>query len=395
MEPTLGVNIAYELQDEIIKHLQKDFRSLAMCSLVSSRWSEYARALLFSDFQVIISLINDARTTKLAELLVAPHSRLAQYIRRINIYGPDIKFDRIVDFNKTASPEAYNKFSSILEAVLPHLTHVRRLTVQMITWSRTPKDVKVHLASLSQVVSVTWIEVHFGSLYELILFSDQSFPALETLHIQDFDVEDASQIGQSMLLPCTTSFACLRALALCVEKSTAPLISALLSNVIAIQKFDTLDLEVFSDSLLDQVGCLIRAAGPTLTVLKFQMYTSGVGYSEDLEKRPFPISLSQNVHLKLLHFNTILHRDDMWWLKKILSSASTIRGLEEIRFGLQRCGTLNFERLGCMLFTQSEPNFSVVLEYIGEKDRELSEMLQHLMPKLSRRARLSIICFNG
>ncbi|KAG5715592.1 hypothetical protein E4T56_gene16397 [Termitomyces sp. T112] len=180
----------------------------------------------------------------------------------------------IIDVDLRALPAAYNEFSSTLRAILPHLTRVHRLTVKMITWARTSEDIKIQLASLSHVVSVAWFSVHLNRLDELVMFSNESFPALGRIHLQYLQVKYVAQIERSMILPHTNRFECLRALRFYVEESVVPVLSVLTSNIIPLQKIDTLRVEVFDKSSLDQVGCLIRATGSILTVLKFQIYVN-------------------------------------------------------------------------------------------------------------------------
>ncbi|KAH0584837.1 hypothetical protein H2248_008115 [Termitomyces sp. 'cryptogamus'] len=387
-----------ELQDQVIGNLCQDVKSLAACSLVSSHWSDSARKLLFPNFVAFIDVRSNeiARTSKLVQLLEAPHSRLGLYIQHVQIWGPDNPLG--IEYTQTIHTEAYEYLSEVLQTILPRLPRVRDLLLSSLSWYRIPRETRAQLSSLSKVISLEWHRIFCGHLNDLVHFSNQSFPRLENLRMQDLRVKDNTQIERSNFAQLSSWFAGLRTLALFVDESTVPFLDGLLSGIIPVENLHSLDLEVLDSANLALVGSLIRVTAPTISVIRLNIGP----VRQDFDEHPFPISLSQNINLKVLYFEPWLISRDIWWLEKIITSASSARGLEEIHLRFAASGTPNsfgfdFSSLEGLLLAQSAPSTKIVMECWEDERRQgpsLSEILISSMSELSKRGQLSVVLFD-
>ncbi|KAH0589765.1 hypothetical protein J132_08376 [Termitomyces sp. J132] len=382
-----------ELQDQIIEHLCNEPTSLAACSLVSSQWSERARTLLFSNATANIfgdiNYVDDysaEKFTKFVELLQAPRSQLGRFIQRICIHGQDI-FEDVE--SERASPERYSHLSSILRVVLPRINRVGEIKLVAVTWKMIPRDLKVQLGLFSKVVSLSWVRIHIDRLDQLILFSAANFPMLKTLRIEELAVKAVSSIERSMFVQNQNWFASLRSLSLFVEESTVPFVVALSSNiVIPIQNIDTLDFEVSHWDYLGCIDSILRAAGPTLSVLKLQIDI----YDPFLDNPEFELipSLRQMAKLKALHFDRTPNKRDLIWIRNILRTTSfAIRKLEEIHLSLSH-SELDFPSLEHAILDQHAPNMKVIVKPIewAHQKSQLLATLEQSLPELSRRGQV-------
>ncbi|KAG5717656.1 hypothetical protein E4T56_gene17975 [Termitomyces sp. T112] len=383
----------YELQDLVIGYLWEDLQSLALCSLVSSRWLGRARKLYFAHFLVSIEVIRVTdetlkKTTELKELLEAPHSRLGRHIQRLQIIGLDETFDRDPRFLPSMQ-EMWDELSSELRTLLPHFPNVGHLTVWGTTWKMIARDVQIQIGSLSKVVSLAWKEVHFDALDELILFASENFLELEKLEVERLGVTKDFRIGPSLPAQDPKRFAHLRNLKLYAEPSAAPLLT---SNIVPIQMITTLHVEVRHLSIWSTLGSALKTIGSALTSLRLdiRMNVTINDLSYDIEDVDFPISLCKNVNLKSLQFEP-LFEIDTWWFGQVLDTMSELHVLEEIRFGFLPVIICDYRSLERVLLRR-KANYSKVVWECQEKDcYYLSETLAHFMPELFKHGLLSLI----
>ncbi|KAG6809641.1 hypothetical protein H0H92_015429 [Tricholoma furcatifolium] len=189
---TQGASFPFEIEAQIIEHLWDDPKALAACSLVSSRWLEMARTLSFADVTpgISVALYVDPEPhhslQAFSDLLCAPESRMGHHIRRLHIHGPDSSTDSIILY------DMYDVLTNFLQFHLSRslLLRVRELRITTLTWKVIPQDLFMKLRSLSELVSLTWEQCRVGCLDELILFSLETFPNLETLGLSWIEFVD-------------------------------------------------------------------------------------------------------------------------------------------------------------------------------------------------------------
>ncbi|KAG6812010.1 hypothetical protein H0H92_004739 [Tricholoma furcatifolium] len=381
---TRGPSLPVELQYQIIEHLRKDRKSLAACSLVSSQWFGSAREFFFSGFTARIRhtyyLDFHRKFTTFLQLLEAPHSSLGQYIRRLDISGPDDS--SIVTRKPQGSAELYDVFSKAMQKLLPHLQHISELTLQYITWHCVSQNARTQFASLSEVVYLRYEQVTCDRLHELILFSG-NFPRLKRLATGGIYTKGSVALPSDRpMFFQPPKFASLRYLKLWVKRSTLPFVHALRTVIVHMHTIDTLDLLV-SVHYLHHVEPLLRVIAPTLSFLT--LCIDGL-----VEGHLFPLSLGDNVNLKKVHFRNSYPSGSMLWLNDILSSTSNIPGLEEIHilFGSTKHICVDLLSLEQTILRHRAADIKVVLVCESE---EVYRILLHSMPALSICGRLSVI----
>ncbi|KAH0579935.1 hypothetical protein H2248_002756 [Termitomyces sp. 'cryptogamus'] len=237
-----GERIPYELQDHIIAQLEGDGKTLATCSLISSRWFERSRSLM--DISLVTYIERDGyippRAMDLITLLDAPHSTLGRFIQKVSILGPDVAWISLEEFDR-GSKYAYEEYSWLIEAICPHLCHVRALTLRLMTWSRISQEAKHQLGSLSSLLTITWIEVNFDTLADLVQFTGRCFRNLRGLRIDRLRLDKGSESESSISAWDPNTFSSLRALTLLGEDTTAPFFSSS-STIFPVHNIDTLYL---------------------------------------------------------------------------------------------------------------------------------------------------------
>ncbi|KAG5341445.1 hypothetical protein C0989_010386 [Termitomyces sp. Mn162] len=265
-------SLPLELQDRIIDDLKDNRQSLAVCSLVSSQWFKRARKLLFTNFTAYIYLRRGEQAAdprRFLELLEAPHSRLGLSIHRFYIVGPD-SFMYLSESNRFFL-EDYDALSSLLEAIIPHLPHVRELNLDSMTWNMISQDTRALLGSFREVISLSWIRIYLDCLDDLISFSSENFHGLKAIHVAELRVKNLVQTEQFSRSQHPRRPLFLQDLRLLVEDTTTPLLLALTSDIIPVQHITTLELEVREQDMLVPLGHLIRATAPTLSTLRLHI----------------------------------------------------------------------------------------------------------------------------
>ncbi|KAG6893891.1 hypothetical protein C0992_008277 [Termitomyces sp. T32_za158] len=258
-----------------------------------------------------------------------------------------------------------------------------------ITLNMIPHEVKIQMENLTKVKTLIWNQVIVDRLDQLLLFSADTFPNLQTLSIEHLRV-NAALSYQSLSYSYPNQFASLRMLSLEVEKSTMPLLSALSSNVIVpVENIDTLDLWITGWTTLGCLDSILKATAPTLRVLQLHVNI----YDSFLDDPGFELvpSLRQMANLKSLRFMRYLSRGQLIWMRNILRTMScAICSLESIHLGFSQAD-LDFALLEHAILEQKTPNIKVIIERVEQRNPELLDALKQSFLELSRRGQIHFV----
>ncbi|KAG5731401.1 hypothetical protein E4T56_gene4389 [Termitomyces sp. T112] len=357
-----GERIPYELQDHIIAQLEGDGKTLATCSLISSRWFERSRSLM--DISLVTYIERDGyippRAMDLITLLDAPHSTLGRFIQKVSILGPDVAWISLEEFDR-GSKYAYEEYSWISQ------------------------EAKHQLGSLSSLLTITWIEVNFDTLADLVQFTGRCFRNLRDLRIDRLRLDKGSESESSISAWDPNTFPSLRALTLLGEDTTAPFFSSS-STIFPVHNIDTLyltfRLQYVSGPYL--LRSILDATAPNLSALTLD--------TSPCRSFSYPISLSQMVKLKFLRIATKIDPSLVEWFTETLDSNSKTSKLEVFCFCIHErdLEDLDFPSMERALLGLNASVITAFLDNDHGTESPLAEKVIQGMPGLSMTGRLRV-----
>ncbi|KNZ77812.1 hypothetical protein J132_03809 [Termitomyces sp. J132] len=351
-----GERIPYELQDHIIAQLEGDGKTLATCSLISSRWFERSRSLM--DISLVTYIERDGyippRAMDLITLLDAPHSTLGRFIQKVSILGPDVAWISLEEFDRGS------KYAISQEA-------------------------KHQLGSLSSLLTITWIEVNFDTLADLVQFTGRCFRNLRGLRIDRLRLDKGSESESSISAWDPNTFSSLRALTLLGEDTTAPFFSSS-STIFPVHNIDTLyltlRLQYVSGPYL--LRSILDATAPNLSALTLD--------TSPCRSFSYPISLSQMVKLRCLRIATKIDPSLVEWFTETLDSNSKTSKLEVFCFCIHErdLEDLDFPSIERALLGLNASIITAFLDNDHGTESPLAEKVIQGMPRLSMTGRLRV-----
>ncbi|KAG5650275.1 hypothetical protein H0H81_012765 [Sphagnurus paluster] len=315
-----------ELLDYIIDHLHDDIPTLRDCSLVCHAWLCPSRTHIFHSVslqppkphQLILRRMKSPTVCALSTILrSAPH--LAQYVRELRIY-------------EGMSWQAWIIQEPALVALLPQLTHVRRLHLERsaalpIPWGSLPLGLQRALTSpVLQELSIGTLSFESPEEFLGFLLGCRSLRVLQLDHLSigaPVEVwDDVSRVERRVHLDM-----------LVIGPRTSPrIVSCLFSPWSTIEMASLRRLSVSISSHFSEFAALLRCA-KSLEELEIVLMSDVDLVAYELLRPTDRFDMSRNPRLQMLQvkFDVIQRQHDpLPWLAALLASFATTNVLAHV-----------------------------------------------------------------